>query len=119
MTTRAGGAPVDSADRRLVLVDVRPSACCYQALLWALREAQARDADLLAVTAWPGDPSLPGAGCAEMEDALRAMVERAAEETGIHGRTRVAAVTYPATVADVAARTGAELLVVGSEEVAS
>lgn len=119
MTTRASGAPVDSADRRLVLVDVRPSACCYQALLWALREAEARDADLLAVTAWPGDPSLPGAGCAEMEDALRAMVERAAEETGIHGRTRVAAVTYPATVAEVAARTGADLLVVGSEEVAS
>ena len=47
------------------------------------------------------------------------MVERAAEETGVHGRTRVAAVTYPVTVAEVAARTGAELLVVGSEEVAS
>jgi hypothetical protein len=54
-----------------------------------------------------------------MEEALRAMVERAAEETGVHGRTRVAAVTHPVTVAEVAARTGAELLVVGSEEVAS
>ena len=119
MTTRASGAPVDAADRRLVLVDVRPSACCYQARVWALREAQERDADLLVVTAWPGDLSLPGAGCPEMEDALRAMVERAAAETGVHGRTRVAAVTYPVTVAQVAARTGAELLVVGSEEVAS
>lgn len=119
MATRVSGAPVDSADRRLVLVEVRASACCYQALLWALREAQARDADLLAVTAWPGDPSLPGAGCAEMEDALRAMVQRAAEETGVHGRTLVAAVTHPVTVAEVAARTGAELLVVGAEEVAS
>jgi nucleotide-binding universal stress UspA family protein len=119
MTTRGSGAPVDPADRRLVLVDVRPSACCYQALLWALREAQERDADLLAVTVWPGDPSRPDEGCAEMEDALRAMVERAAEETGVHGRTLVAAVTEPVTVAEVAARTGAELLVVGSEEVAS
>jgi nucleotide-binding universal stress UspA family protein len=119
MTTRASGAPVDSADRRLVLVDVRPSACCYQALLWALREAEERDAELLVVTAWSGDPSLPDEGRAEMEDALRAMVERAAEETGVHGRTTVAAVTHPATVAQVAARTGAELLVVGSEEVAS
>jgi nucleotide-binding universal stress UspA family protein len=119
MTTRAGDAPVESADRRLVLVDVRPSACCYQALLWALREADERDADLLAVTVWSGDPSQSDEGCAEMEDALRAMVQRAAAETGVHGRTRVAAVTFPATVAEVAARTGAELLVVGSEEVAS
>jgi nucleotide-binding universal stress UspA family protein len=119
MTTRASGAPVDSADRRLVLVDVRPSACCYQALLWALREADERDADLLAVTVWPGDPSQPDEGCAEMEDALRAMVQRAAEETGVHGRTRVAAVTFPVTVAEVASRTGAELLVMGSQEVAS
>jgi nucleotide-binding universal stress UspA family protein len=119
MTPRASGAPAGSADRRLVLVDVRPSACCYQALLWALREAQERDADLLAVTVWPGDPARPDEGCGEMEDALRAMVQRAAEETGVHGRARVAAVTHPVTVADVAARTGAELLVVGSEEAAS
>ena len=119
MTTRATGAPVDAADRRLVLVDVRPSACCYQALLWARREADARDADLLAVTVWPGDPSQPDEGSAEMEDALRAMVQRAAEETGVHGRTRVAAVTFPVTVAEVASRTGAELLVMGSQEVAS
>jgi nucleotide-binding universal stress UspA family protein len=119
MTTREGGAPVDSADRPLVLVDVRPSACCYQALLWAMREAEQRDADLLAVTVWPGDPSRPDEGCAEMEQALRAMVERAAEETGVHGRTRVAAVTHPVTLAEVAAGAGAELLVVGSEEVAS
>ena len=119
MTTRGSGAPVDTADRPLVLVDVRPSACCYQALLWAMREAVRRDADLLAVTVWPGDPTRPDEGCAEMEEALRAMVARAAEETGVHGRTRVAAVTHPVTVAEVAARTGAELLVVGSEEVAS
>ena len=119
MTTHRSGTPVDPADRSLVLVDVRPSACCYQALLWALREAEQRDADLLAVTVWSGDPSRPGEGCAEMEEALRAMVARAAEETGVHGRTRVAAVTSPVTVADVAARTGAELLVLGSEEVAS
>src|SRR5687767_8542655 len=119
MTERADGTPVDPADRPLVLVEVRPSACCYQALLWALREAEERDADLIAVTVWPGDPSQPDEGCAEMEAALRVMVERAAEETGVHGRTRVAAVTHPVTVAEVAARTGAELLVGGSEEVAS
>jgi hypothetical protein len=37
----------------------------------------------------------------------------------VHGRTRVAAVTHPVTVADVAVRTGAELLVMGTEEVTS
>jgi nucleotide-binding universal stress UspA family protein len=119
MTERADGAPAEAADRRLVLVDVRPSACGYQALLWALREAQRRDATLLAVTVWPGDPAQRDEGVAEMEEALTAMVERAVAETGVHDRTRVAAVTHPVTVRDVAARTGAELLVVGSEEVAS
>jgi hypothetical protein len=119
MTERARGTPVDPADRPLVLVDVRPSACCYQALVWALREAERRDAVLLAVTVWPGDPAQPGEGCAEMEQALAAMVGRAVEETGVRGRTRVAAVTYPATAAEVAARMGAELLVVGYQEVAS
>jgi uncharacterized YccA/Bax inhibitor family protein len=54
-----------------------------------------------------------------MEEALAAMVERAVQETGVHGRTRVAAVTHPVTISDVVARTGAELLVVGSEEVSS
>jgi nucleotide-binding universal stress UspA family protein len=105
--------------RPLVLVDVRPSACGYQALLWALRETERRDAVLLAVTVWPGDPTQPDDGRAEMEQALTAMVERAVQETGVHGRTRVAALTHPVTVADVAVRTGAELLVMGSEEVAS
>jgi nucleotide-binding universal stress UspA family protein len=119
MATRAESAPVDAADRSLVLVDVRPSACGYQALLWALQEAQRRDAVLLAVTVWPGDPGRPDEGRAEMEEALIAMVERAVQETGVHGRTRVGVVIHPVTVADVAARTGAELLVLGSEEAAS
>jgi hypothetical protein len=119
MATRGTGAPVDAADRPLVLVDVQPSACGYQALTWALREAERRDAVLLAVTVWPGDPAEPDEGSAEMERALTAMVERAVDETGVHGRTRVGVVTHPVTAADVAARTGAELLVVGSEEVAS
>ena len=51
-----------------------------------------------------------------MEQALAGMVERAVEETGVHGRTSVAAVTHPVTVTEVAVRIGAELLVVGSEE---
>jgi len=105
--------------RPLVLVDVRPTGCGYQALLWALREAERRDATLLAVTVWPGDPTQLDDGRAEMERALTGMVERAVEETGVHGRTRVAAVTHPVTVADVAVRTGAELLVMGTEEVTS
>ena len=117
MATHAGNMPVDTLDRPLVLVDVRPSACGYQALLWALREAGRRDATLLAVTIWPGDPALPDEGSAEMERALAAMVERAVEETGVRGRTRVAAVTTPVTPAEVAARTGAELLVVPADEV--
>ena len=105
--------------RPLVLVDVRPTACGYQALLWALREAERRDATLLAVTVWPGDPTQPDEGRAEMERALGAMVERAVDEAGVHGRTRVAAVAQPVTVEEVAVRTGAQLLVMGSEEVAS
>ena len=101
--------------RPLVLVDVRPTECGYRALLWALREVERRDAVLLAVTAWPGDPAEPDDGRAEMEQALTAMVERAVDETGVHGRTRVAVVTHPVTAADVAVRTGAELLVMGIE----
>jgi nucleotide-binding universal stress UspA family protein len=119
MTEGGPVAPAGAPDRPLVLVDVRPSACGYQALMCALREAERRDATLLAVTIWAGDPAQPDEGLAEMERALAAMVERAVVETGVHGRTRIAAVTYPVTVSDVAARTGAELLVVGSEEVAS
>ena len=119
MTTRAEGAPVDAADRPLMLVDVQPTSCGYQALVWALQEAERRDATLLAVTVWSGDPSEPDEGCAEMEQALTAMVQRAVEETGVHGRTRVAVVTAPVTLQEVLASTGAELLVVGSEEVAS
>jgi len=119
MTEGGPVAPAGAPDRSLVLVDVRPSACGYQALMWALREAERRDATLLAVTIWAGDPAQPDEGLAEMERALAAMVERAVVETGVHGRTRIAAVTYPVTVSEVAARTGAELLVVGSEEVAS
>ena len=119
MTTRVEDAPVDAADRPLMLVDVRPSACGYQALVWALREAERRDATLLAVTVWPGDPTEPHEGSDEMEQALAAMVQRAVEETGVHGRTRVAVVFSPVTLQDLADCTGAELLVVGSEEVAS
>jgi nucleotide-binding universal stress UspA family protein len=104
-------------EQPLVLVDVRPTDCGYRALLWALREAERRDAHLLAVTVWPGDPAQPDEGRAEMEQALTAMVGCAVEETGVRGRTRVAAVTHPVTVADVAVRTGAELLVMGSEQV--
>jgi nucleotide-binding universal stress UspA family protein len=119
MTERASRTPADGPDRSLVLVDVRPSACGYQALTWALREAERRDATLLALTVWAGDPAQPDEGVAEMEQALAAMVERAVVETGVRGRTRIAAVTSPVTASDVAARTGAELLVVGSEEGAS
>lgn len=115
----AGWEREAGGDRPLVMVEVRPSACGYQALQWALAEAERRDAVLLAVTVWNGDPALPDEGQAEMEQALEAMVERAVRETGVRGRTRVAAVTHPVTVVEVAARVGAELLVVGSQEVAS
>jgi nucleotide-binding universal stress UspA family protein len=103
--------------RSLVLVDVHPTACGYRALLWALREAERRDADLLAVTVWLGDPGQPDEGRAEMEEALTAMVRGAVEETGVHGRTRVASVTAPVTMRDVAVSTRAELLVMGVEQV--
>jgi nucleotide-binding universal stress UspA family protein len=109
----------DPAARPLVLVDVQPSAHGYQALVWALQETERRDASLLVVTLWPGDPAQADEGRAEMEQALEAMVERAVEETGVHGRTRVAALTYPVTVTEVAVSTGAELLVMGADEVSS
>jgi hypothetical protein len=54
-----------------------------------------------------------------MEQALAGMVERGVEETGVHGRTRVAVLTHPATVAEVAVGAGADLLVTGATEVAS
>jgi hypothetical protein len=111
----AAGLP----DRPLLVVDVHPSACGYTALLWALQEAERRDAHLLAVTVWAGDPAEPDEGRPAMEEALEATVRRAVDETGVHGRTRVAVVTAPATLTEVVEMAGAELLVVGSEEVAS
>jgi nucleotide-binding universal stress UspA family protein len=116
MATGSDRPPVEAADRPLVLVDVRPTSCAYQALVWALREVERRDADLLAVTIWSGDPSQPDERIPEMEQVLATMVERAVEETGVRGRTRVAVITSPVTVHDVARSTGAELLVVGAEE---
>jgi hypothetical protein len=106
-------------DRPLLVVDVRPSACGYAALVWALREAERRDAHLLALTLWAGDPGEPDEGRAAMHEALEATVRRAVDETGVHGRTRVAVVPAPATLRQVAELTGAEVLVVASEEVAS
>ncbi len=102
-----------------MVVEVRPSACGYSALLWALQEAERRDAQLLAVTLFAGDPGEPDEGLPAMEEALEATVRRAVEETGVHGRTRLAVVAAPATLTEVAELAGAELLVVGSEEVAS
>lgn len=119
MATRVQGAPVDTDDRPLVLVDVRPSACGYQALLWALQEADRRDATLLVVAAWPGDPTAADQGRDEMEQALTGMVRRAVAETGVHGRTRLAVLAGSLGPRDLARCTGAEVLVVGSEEVSS
>lgn len=119
MVQGAEGTPVEAGERPLVLVDVRPSSCGYQALVWALQEAERRDAVLIAVTVWSGDPTEPDERIPEMEQALAAMVERAVEETGVHGRTRVAVVTSPVTTEEVARSTGAELLVVSAEQTAS
>lgn len=116
MTDSSSAGPTD---RPLLVVDVRPSACGYAALVWALHEAERRDAHLLALTLWAGDPGEPDEGRAAMEQALEATVRRAVDETGVHGRTRIAVVPAPATLREVAELTGAELLVVGSEEVAS
>jgi hypothetical protein len=109
-------SPAAGPDERPVLVvDVRPSACGYMALLWALQEAQRRDGELLAVTLFAGDPSEPDDGLSAMTEALEATVRRAVEETGVRGRTRFAVVAAPVTLAEVAQVAGAELLVMGSE----
>ena len=107
------------AERPLLVVDVLPSECGYRALVWALEEAERRDAHLLAVTRWAGDPAEPDEGRPAMRSALEAIVRRAVEETGVHGRTRVEVVTAPVTCSEVAAWAGAEVLVLPSEEVAS
>jgi len=113
-------SPVPGPEQRPTLVvDVRASACGYTALLWALQEAERRDAQLLAVTLFAGDPGEPDEGLAAMEEALEATVRRAVDETGVHGRTRFAVVPAQVTLTEVAQLAGAELLVVGSEEVAS
>ena len=113
MTESAQG----NASRPLLLVDVRPTTCGYQALVWALAEAQRRDAEVLAVALWPGDPAEPDAGRAGMREAVENTVRRAVEETGVHGRTRVEVVTGPVSVTEVAAAAGAELVVLPAEEV--
>jgi hypothetical protein len=87
--------------------------------VWALHEAEQRDAGLLAVAVWPGDPSEPDQGRGAMRAAVEGMVRRAVEETGVHGRTRVDVVSGPVSLRDLAEGAGAELVVVGSEEVAS
>lgn len=119
MSEAGAAGPAGTAGRPLVLVDVQPTHCGYEALTWALREAERRDATLLAVTVWAGDPGAPDEGRAQMEEALAATVARAAEETGVHGRTQVAVVTAPVAVAQLGARTGAELLVLGAQEAAT
>jgi Universal stress protein family len=119
MTERADRAPVQGAHRPVLLVHVRPTTCGYRALVWALSEAERRDAELLAVTFWVGDPTEPDGGRSEMHEALTATVRQAVDETGVHGRTRVEVVTGPVSLAEVAAATGAELVVLASEEVAS
>jgi hypothetical protein len=119
MQVMTDSPPAGLPDRPLLVVDVKPSACGYTALLWALQEAERRDAHLLAVTLWAGDPGEPDDGHAAMEEALQATVQRAIEETGVHGRTRVAVVTAPTTLTEVVELAGAELLVVGFEEVPS
>jgi hypothetical protein len=119
MTVRDPAAPVDTGGRPLLLVDVRPSACGYRALVWALQEAERRDADLLAVTVWAGDPTEPDEGYGEMHQAFEGTVRRAVEETGVHGRTRLEVLTGPVDPVRLAASAGAELVVIGSEEVAS
>jgi Universal stress protein family len=119
MATGADTSPAALADRPLVLVEVRPTSCSYQALIWALQEAERRDAQLLALTIWPGDPTEPDERIPEMEQALAAMVARAVAETGVEGRTRVAVVTSPVTLEQVAGCTGAQLLVIGETTPAS
>jgi len=110
-------SPVSGPDERPVLVvDVRPSACGWTALLWALQEAERRDGQLLAVTLFAGDPEEPDEGIGAMQEALGATVRRAVEQTGVRGRTRFAVVPAPVTLPEVARAAGAELLVVGSEE---
>src|SRR4051794_41898814 len=76
MATRAESTPVDVADRPLVLVDVRASACGYQALVWALQEAQRRAARPPAGPVWPGASMEAEVGCAGVKRAPGARVAR-------------------------------------------
>jgi nucleotide-binding universal stress UspA family protein len=105
-----------------LLVEVDGSTAGHGALVWALREAARREATVVAVAVvhTPGGDPLEGAGRALVRahlaahERLEAQVLRAIAETGVHGRTQTAVLERPVFEALAAARSGADLVVVGA-----
>ncbi len=106
-----------------LVVEVDGTPAGHRALLWALREAARREANVVAVAvldAPEGDPldgsaRLPQRTQTAARDHLEAMVLRAVAETGITGRTRTATLERPVFDALYAAMHGADLVMVGAD----
>jgi nucleotide-binding universal stress UspA family protein len=104
-----------------LIVEVDGSRDSHGALVWALREAARREATVVAVcvldTDGGGDPltalGRPRGRPSAALQRLEAQVLRAIAETGVHGRTRTAALERPVFEALTGAARGADLVVVG------
>jgi nucleotide-binding universal stress UspA family protein len=105
-----------------LIVEVDGSRDGHGALVWALREAARREATVVAVCVLDtddGDDPLAGLGRSRGQvpaaalQRLEARVLQAIAETGVHGRTRTAALERPVFEALTGAARGADLVVVG------
>ncbi|MCO7222021.1 universal stress protein [Klenkia sp. PcliD-1-E] len=94
-----------------VICGVSGSASSRAALRWALREAQDRDAPLMAVRVWPGGGARTRA---RAERDLVELVVGAVRATGVHGRTWVRLVEGDPRAVLAALGDSADLLVLGS-----
>jgi nucleotide-binding universal stress UspA family protein len=113
------------ATTQRIVVGVDGSEPAEQALEWAAREAQLRDATLEVVTAWATPMAYSGVGvpAVAFDPSLRDSVAAHAEETADHAARRAVALgaqAIPRTVEGHASNVllemsdGANLLVVGS-----
>ena len=104
-----------------LVVEVDGSPAGHGALVWALREAARREANVVAVTVLEEVEDGPLGSSTRTSrreqavalDRLEAQVLRAIAETGVHGRTRTAVLERPVFEALTAATRGADLVVVG------
>ena len=105
-----------------LVVEVDGSPAGHGALVWALREAARREANVVAVTVLEEAEDGPLGSSTRTSrreqavalDRLEAQLLRAIAETGVHGRARTAVLERPVFEALTAATRGADLVVVGA-----